>query len=699
MKTLHWLKHEWPILLIVVLALVMRIWPHDYVYYDGMSNDVSLQVYRFIHEGEIPLYGYDFLRYTAHYGPAPIYLYSLFGLLSTAPFSAVLFTLLLSTATTYVLYSIGRDFWNRLVGLIAALLWASAHFSTVTARIVVGANLAPLFVSLFLYSLLALVHKKNPAYYGLLFFAGGIMLQIHITMFPLLLLVIPAIFFGLPNSRKWLAIGCCILVILVLPHLYGEASNWFTETRLLLPAILGVHGGETTSVFADGGDFFLHYVNPFEKHPHNNPFVQTIGNMDDYFCEDPAQHSLFGPFLKVALDSTSTMAWLLFLTLPFLFCLWFLRQRRNIGSIEFRGPFCLVLGFCSSLLLLMLLPHNPLFPSSHRHLHTLFIITILLWAVGFGWLLPTFAGRYKQTLYRATLLFVLFVTLVNSASWIVFHASNPQKDCVNTIPALGTCEVIADVLAEDQRFLQQPDEALVKLFSIYDRPPGKLYGMPYIVMDAIRRHARSGGHFVNLSGRYILVKEHSLPFRLAPTLSEKKMGIYTLIRQSFLVNTSSLFFAKVGDSRDIKTAWARASGHTDQWSLGEPWPPVMPWNCVNDCPPLGFDSPDCRRCLDNSTVYLRAALSQNRTARTLLVVNEFTAEESFLIGAISLNGEPLYQGRELLGGEKSWPQEIMVDVTGRLNESQNLLEILLVSQPGFPEGNQVRPDIYALSGE
>jgi len=74
---------------------------------------------------------------------------------------ATFFSAGLSASAVYVLYRIGRDFWNPLVGWMAALLYASSHFSGVLSRMPLTANLAPIFVSIYVYSILGLLKERS----------------------------------------------------------------------------------------------------------------------------------------------------------------------------------------------------------------------------------------------------------------------------------------------------------------------------------------------------------------------------------------------------------------------------------------------------------------------------------------------------------------------------------------------------------
>lgn len=704
MKKVRLSKGEWLILLVVALAFFMRLWPVGYVFYGGHSAEISDAAYKFIHEGRILLYGYTNLNYYGQYGPAPYYLFTLFALFSTSPFSVVFCTILLGTVTTYVLYRIGRDFWNRSVGLIVALLWAASHFSVVTSRQPHSGNIAPLFISLFFYALLALVRGKSARYYVLLFFSLGMILQIHVTAFPVLLLVIPALFLGMPRSWKWILVGCCILVILFGPYLYAEVNNRFAETLKVLDGFSALRGAEKTTTFlSDSAQYLFSYANPFERYPDTNPFLQNIKNRENYFCKDLSQYSRFAGFMGRALRTTSTIAWLLFLPLPLIFCFWLVRQRKKLGSIEFNGSVLLLIWFFSSVLLQSLLPwHQP------YYLHSLFISTILLWAVGWGWLLPSLAGRYKQATRLFALLFVLTLVIVNGVGWTAFHITNPQKGCIGTTPSLSALEDIAEVLAVDRRVIERAGEppvekTLIDILSTYKANVyDQMHGLPFVVREAVRRRKLEGGQFANLSGRYVLISEQSLPFRLPPEVSQKKIGSYVLFRQSPLLNASSLAIAKVGDTKDIESARRIARGQLESWHRSEVWPPITNRRCLVECPRANLEDLDCQRCLGNSTVYLRAFLDRNHTARTALIVNEILGAELRNIGAIYLNDEPLFRdGEVLVAGERLWEQEILMDVTGRLNWDANILEILFFHKTvelGPNPTNRIRPDIFTIQG-
>ena len=693
MKKIQWSKGEWLILLVVALAFFMRFWPVGYTLFEGHSQEIPTLAYRFIHKGVPPLFGYSFFQFYGHYGPAPVYLYLPFALISPNPLMATFFSAGLSVIAVYVLYRIGRDFWNPLVGWMAALLYASSHFSGVASRIPVTANLAPLFIAVYVYSILALLKERRTLHYVLLFASMGIILQLHIAEFIVLLLLLPAFFLGARINRKSLILGMGILLLHFLPYLYYEASNGFLETRQRLDLITGIgSAGSPLSISIDG-TFLRSVVAPKitnqKNAEQNNPFILDVIDLG-VFCQLPSDDSLLMARLIPLGDRLLTLAWLMFLIVPFLSIGYLVIRRHRNKVFERKTLILMIFWPLSTLVYQSLLPQRGL-----HYLNGPLISIILLWSIGWGWLIPSLAGPLKAHFKRVILGFVLLIVVLNTVTWTTAHLSNPQKDCIYNAPSLSAMMKIAEVLVRDQRLrlTQESAENVAPLMDWALHPILSTYelglvnpGMAYAVQAASHQREQRGEQFLNLTGRYLLIKERSLPFALDPSQETTQTGSFLLVHYEPIINTTHWYIAN--SEGLLGQEWAQSRGFSGP----------MPFNmCVGGCPQDTPSDEDCLRCLRPSTAYITGYLGQNLSPRTALVIkSEITP--IYMIGEVYLNGDPIFLYNGSLARE-----EVLLDITNLLVDEQNLLEVLLFVKPGqgteTTRRDSMRVGIFTISGE
>lgn len=696
MKTVHLSKGEWPLLGVIALAFFMRFWPVGYTHFEGHGQEIPTLAYRFIHTGVPPLFGYSFFQFYGHYGPAPVYLYLPFALISTSPLMAVFFSVGLSTIAVYVLYRIGRDFFTPLVGWIAALLYASSHFSGVVSRMPVTANLSPVFITLYLYSILALLKERRTLYYVLLFGSMGIILQLHIAEFIIFLLLLPALILGVRPNRKSLAVGMGVLLLLFLPYLYYEASTGFLETRQRLGLIGGAGSADSPLTISFDGAFLrsvvappLHRITINTAVKQNNPFI--IGVIDSgLFCLNPPDDSLLRARLIPLGKSLLGLAWLMFLGVLCVSMGYLTTHRHKENGLKRKTLLLVLVWFLSALVYLSLLPQW-----GNHYLNGLLIAIILLWSIGWGWLIPSLAGPLREHLRRFILGFVLLIVAVNVITWTTAHLSNPQKDCIYNAPSLSAMMDVAEVLVRDQRLRPVPDTAenVVPLMDWALHPLFSTYqlglvdpGMAYTVQAASHNREERGEPFLNLTGRYLLIQDRSLPFVLDSSQETTRIWSFLLVRYEPLSDITQWSIANSEELLGME--WAQSQGFSGSLPLDL---------CVGGCPSATAADEDCFRCLRLSPAYLAGDLGRNTTPRTALVIKSEIVP-FYWIGEVHLNGATIFRGNA-----SHARAEIMLDITGLLVDEQNLLEVLLFVQPGHghetTRRDSMRVDAYTLSGE
>ena len=229
---------SWGILLILIGAALLRFHRLGFVNLEGhteslinMAHDL---VYRGVHPGcFLPLGNFG------HYGPILVYLFAPVMALTKSPYSVFVFTIVLHLAATYLLYRLIADFFGRRGALAAAVLYAFSFYSLTHSRLASPENLLPFFVLLFMYSLLAVKLKRLSRYYVPLFVSCAVFLQIHVTAFPLVLLLLLLFLSRPPVKGAPLLAGLGLLVTLFLPYANYEWKHDFRETREMVRVVTG----------------------------------------------------------------------------------------------------------------------------------------------------------------------------------------------------------------------------------------------------------------------------------------------------------------------------------------------------------------------------------------------------------------------------------------------------------------------------
>jgi 4-amino-4-deoxy-L-arabinose transferase-like glycosyltransferase len=166
------------------------------------------------------------------------------------PTGAAVMVALAGIATIYLIYRVGRDFFDEWVGLIAASIYTVSPVVIAYSRSSWNPNLVPLFSTLLMYLLWLVIVKKHPK---LLFWIGvilGIGLQLHylfLFLFPIV--VIWFVLFG--REKKMLpfyGLGIAGFLIGYGPFLAFELRHGFPNTISIIRFLKT--GQDTGFVFA-----------------------------------------------------------------------------------------------------------------------------------------------------------------------------------------------------------------------------------------------------------------------------------------------------------------------------------------------------------------------------------------------------------------------------------------------------------------
>ena len=235
------------IIAILLLAAFMRLYKiADYMTFLGDEGRDVLVVKRMIVDGKWTLLGP-----TASVGGfflGPIYYYFMLPFLwafRLNPAGPAVMVALFGVATVYLVYKVGKEFFNQTAGLMAAVLYSLSPLVIAYSRSSWNPNLVPFFALLYIYSLYRAVKTNIFRWWFLAGLCLGIGLQLHYLFS--FLIVVGTIFLFLykrkiSDLKLW---GTKILggIIGWSPFIAFELRHRFPNTRTLYNFIF--HGKET----------------------------------------------------------------------------------------------------------------------------------------------------------------------------------------------------------------------------------------------------------------------------------------------------------------------------------------------------------------------------------------------------------------------------------------------------------------------
>ncbi len=175
------IKPEWfPIFVILLLGFFLRFYRvRDYIVFLGDEGRDALVVYNILH-GDLTLLGPTSSVGGFFLGPIYYYLMTPFMFLSRFdPVGPAIMVVLFGVATIFLVYKIGREFFNPLAGIIAAFLYAISPVVVTYSRSSWNPNVFPFFTISTLYALYKAVVENKISLFILTGFLMGINLQIH----------------------------------------------------------------------------------------------------------------------------------------------------------------------------------------------------------------------------------------------------------------------------------------------------------------------------------------------------------------------------------------------------------------------------------------------------------------------------------------------------------------------------------------
>jgi hypothetical protein len=168
-------------------------------------------------------------------GPLYYYLIALPYWVSTNPVVGIAFMNLLALVSIYLTYQLGTAMFGRLVGTIAAALYAVFPMAFLSERGLWNPGFIPFFSTIFLWTLWRFLVSGRPWALALVFVLLGVLLQIHLSGGIFILLLPVAFFLYRPPIRLMpLVAGLLGVFLLFAPYFLFEIQQGFADVQKLL---------------------------------------------------------------------------------------------------------------------------------------------------------------------------------------------------------------------------------------------------------------------------------------------------------------------------------------------------------------------------------------------------------------------------------------------------------------------------------
>jgi 4-amino-4-deoxy-L-arabinose transferase-like glycosyltransferase len=166
---------------ILLLGGFLRLWRiAEYLTFLGDEGRDALAVWKIVTLKHLTLIGPSTSVGSMYLGPIYYYLMAPFLWLSRLdPVGPAIMVALLGIATIYLVYLVGKEFFNSWVGLIASLIYAISPVVIFHSRSSWNPNVMPFFTLLFIYSLFKLAREQNYRFLMVASFSLAVALQSH----------------------------------------------------------------------------------------------------------------------------------------------------------------------------------------------------------------------------------------------------------------------------------------------------------------------------------------------------------------------------------------------------------------------------------------------------------------------------------------------------------------------------------------
>ena len=308
---------------ILIIAATLRLYEIEgYMTFLGDEGRDAIVIYDILH-GNLTLLGPTASVGGFFMGPFYYYLVApFFFLFGYSPVGAAVFVAVLSVATVFLIWKIGKDFFGDFAGIIGALLYSISSLVITYSHSSWNPNVMPFFTILTLYLVYKAVLKKNLWLFFIVGVLYGIDIQLHYTeLFIGLVIILYVIFTQMEEyGKKYSSISLAILrygFTIFLGFLVGFSPFLAFEIRHGFPNIKSIFafifqspntGGDSHFLFTIQDVFFrlfgrLLFNFPTENYEkfYNPQILLTwylLGNIIAIFCTLLLFYQLWKAFSK-----------------------------------------------------------------------------------------------------------------------------------------------------------------------------------------------------------------------------------------------------------------------------------------------------------------------------------------------------------------------------------------------------------------
>ena len=250
------LKNHWLIIIILFFASLVRFWRvGDFTTFAGDQGIDFLIVKRMLVNGEFTLLGPKIGTFSdiaiIYLGPIYYYMIAPFLLLfNFDPIGPAVFISFLSVLTIIVIYLIGLVFFNKIVGIIASIIFAVSVPIVNEARVALNPNPEPFFSAVLIFALfkISIKNSKKLIWPILCGMSSGILFQLHYLTASLILL---SVLLLLKNRYfQKLTVLTAAFFITISPQILFELRHGFFLSIQILTRIRSKEDISSFSTFA-----------------------------------------------------------------------------------------------------------------------------------------------------------------------------------------------------------------------------------------------------------------------------------------------------------------------------------------------------------------------------------------------------------------------------------------------------------------
>ncbi len=222
--------------IIIAFSIFFRLYRVDALlgfYYDQGRD--ALKIQEILTLKDFPAIGPTTGIAGLYLGPFWFYLLTPFYFIGRgSPIVAASFIALFDAASVYLIYLLGKDFFNRKIGLLGALFWGFSYYLVRSARWFSNPSPLPFFVFLLLYGLGQVILKKKDRYLLLISFCLAVSLQLEVAsavfFFPSLILIW-FVFKPKIKDKRNIIYSLLIFFGFLIPQALFEIKNNFLMVR------------------------------------------------------------------------------------------------------------------------------------------------------------------------------------------------------------------------------------------------------------------------------------------------------------------------------------------------------------------------------------------------------------------------------------------------------------------------------------